>query len=273
MIGPDRRWRQNRLRPGAVWRSSTSRTHTVDVLLSNSCCSRASLMISEVLIRVSDSSEALGEVDVLTRRTQLHEYTTWTKEQHAALIFMLIKNREQIVLWIMQHTSGRKSCTTGNQLGQNPTGACLFFSVSSSVCAAPVSSSFTVRITTKDSIIRKECLCSPTGLTTCLSFMSFVIFGLRSTTVSVLTSDQSQDTLIGGCTVKTHLHRRSLHSRHVGEPIEDRDGDGNGNEEAANERPQVTPPRRRLLSHHLHRKQQNTETGKQHRQNRDDTGS
>ncbi len=48
------------------------------------------------------------------------------KEQHAVLIFMLIKNREQIVLCIMQHTSRIISCTTGNQLGQNPTGTCFF---------------------------------------------------------------------------------------------------------------------------------------------------
>lgn len=68
--------------------------------------------------------------------------------------------------------------------------------------------------------------------------------------------------------VTSHLHRRSLHSRHVGESIEDGDGDGNSDEEAADECPQVAPPRRRLLSHHLHRKQ---ETGKQRGQNRDDT--
>ncbi len=49
------------------------------------------------------------------------------KEQHAVLIFMLIKNREQIVLCIMQHTSRIISCTTGNQLGQNPTGTCFLF--------------------------------------------------------------------------------------------------------------------------------------------------
>lgn len=51
----------------------------------------------------------------------------------------------------------------------------------------------------------------------------------------------------------THLHRRSLHSRHAGQSIEDGDGDWNGNKEAANERPQVAP---RLLSHHLDGKQQ-----------------
>ena len=89
--------------------------------------------------------------------------------------------------------------------------------------------------------------------------MSFVIFGLRSRAVSLLTSDQSQDALIGGCAVTSHLHRRSLHSRHVGKSIEDGDGDGNGDEEAADERPQVAPPRRRLLSHHLHRKQESSE--------------
>lgn len=99
------------------------------------CRSLLSLMTSEVLIRVWNSSEALAEVDVLTRHTRLHEYTTWTKEQHAALIFMLIKNREQIVLCIMQHASGRRSCTTGNQLGLNPTVLVCFCSVSSSVWA------------------------------------------------------------------------------------------------------------------------------------------
>lgn len=81
---------------------------------------------------------------------------------------------------------------------------------------------------------------------------------MRSRTVSLLTSDQSQDALIGGCAVTSHLHRRSLHSRHVGESIEDGDGDGNGDKEAADERPQVAPPRRRLLSHHLHRKQESS---------------
>lgn len=76
---------------------------------------------------ISKSSEAPAEVVYMTRHTQLHEYTTTTKEQHADLIFMLIKNREQIVLCIMQNTSGIISCTTGNQLGQNPTGTCFVF--------------------------------------------------------------------------------------------------------------------------------------------------
>lgn len=76
-------------------------------------------------------------------------------------------------------------------------------------------------------------------------------------------------TLIGGFVVTSHLHRRSLHSRHIGESIEDGDGDGNGNKEAANKRPQVAPPHRRLLSHHLDRKQQ--KKGHRHHQNHDDT--
>lgn len=53
--------------------------------------------------------------------------------------------------------------------------------------------------------------------------------------------------------VQERLHRCSLHSRHVGEPVEDGDRDGNGDEEAANKRPQVAPPRRCLLSHRQQR--------------------
>ncbi len=76
-------------------------------------------------------------------------------------------------------------------------------------------------------------------------------------------------TLIGDCVVTSHLHRRSLHSRHIGESVKDGDGDGNGNKEAAYKRPEVAPPRRRLLSHHLDRKQQ--KTGNRRHQNHDDT--
>lgn len=50
--------------------------------------------------------------------------------------------------------------------------------------------------------------------------------------------------------VQEGLHRRSLHSRHVGESIEDGNRDGDSDEEAADKRPQATPSRLRLLSHH-----------------------
>lgn len=43
--------------------------------------------------------------------------------------------------------------------------------------------------------------------------------------------------------VQGRLHRRSLHSRHVGKPIEDSDSDWNGDKEPTNERPQVALPR------------------------------
>lgn len=76
------------------------------------------------------------------------------------------------------------------------------------------------------------------------------------TSLKTRRSEDHSLTPIGGRVVATHLHRRSLHSRHAGQSIEDGDGDWNGNKEAADERPQVAPPRPRLLSHHLDRKQQ-----------------
>lgn len=59
--------------------------------------------------------------------------------------------------------------------------------------------------------------------------------------------------------VKTHLHGRPLHPRHTGQSVQDGNGDRDGDEEAANERSQVAPPRPRLLSHHLDREQQQRE--------------
>lgn len=49
------------------------------------------------------------------------------------------------------------------------------------------------------------------------------------------------------------LHRSPLHPRHTGDAVEDGEGDRDGDEEPADEGPQVAPPRPRLLSHHLHR--------------------